>query len=94
MESEFREWMDNHDAICPYCSSKYQVESEDYDEETRVEECENCGKKYWIYQSFSVTHHTRPDCELNGVAHHYQRITLRNGKEALFCNICDNLKKI
>lgn len=54
------EQSDSCDAICPYCGAKYQVESEDYKEFDREDECYECGKTYIICQSFEVTTHTRP----------------------------------
>lgn len=61
---------DNH-VICPYCGYEYQPDSDDYDEDSRVYECDHCGGEYHLYQSFTVTHHTKPDCELNGTDHVY-----------------------
>jgi hypothetical protein len=54
------EQSDSCDAICPYCGATYQVESEDYSEFDREEECFECEKTYIIYQSFEVTTHTKP----------------------------------
>lgn len=51
---------DDCNVICPYCLHEYQAEAEDYSEDPRHEECEGCGKEYLLYQSFTVTHHTRP----------------------------------
>ena len=90
--SKFQDQIDSNDAICPYCEDSYHVESEDYDESEREETCENCGNKYWLYQSFSVDHCTRPDCELNGKSHEYELITLQNGKKVYFCLVCDKCK--
>ena len=50
---------DDCNVICPYCKEEYQAEAEDFSEEEREEECFSCGKTYLLYQSFSVTHHTR-----------------------------------
>ena len=55
--------VDPNDAICPYCGASYQVESEDYDEFDREEECAECGKTYIMNQYFDVTTHTRPKQE-------------------------------
>jgi HD superfamily phosphohydrolase len=52
--------MDSCNVICPYCLHEYQAECEDFNENEREEECENCGKTYLLYQEFDVTHHTRP----------------------------------
>lgn len=86
--AKFEEQSDSNNAICPYCGNQYQVECENYDEDVRQEECQVCKKQYWIYQSFSVTTHTSPDCKLNGSAHNYEWITLKNGRKAMFCTIC------
>ena len=90
--SQYGEQTDDNDAICPYCLSRYQVEAEDYDEEPKEDECGDCGKKYWLNQSFSVTHYARPDCELNGQPHKYEKIILKSGREAHFCEVCDDCK--
>jgi len=84
--------MDNNDAICPYCKSRYQVEGADYDEARRVQECDICGKKYWTYQSFSVETHTQPDCKLNGIDHRYEKVMLKNGCAADFCIVCEMIR--
>lgn len=84
---------DNNSSICPYCGVGYQVESEDYSEDTREIECDECGKKYFLHQSFSVYHHTKPDCILNGEEHQYRRVSIK-GREAYFCSVCDDCKAI
>ena len=91
---KFQAHTDDNDAICPYCGHRYQVEAEDYDEDGRQETCDECGKKYWLHQSFSVTHHTQPDCWLNGDEHQYERVDLKNGLSADFCKICDDCRAI
>ncbi len=59
-------------AICPYCGSSYQVESEDCAFEARVELCDDC-EKYYLLESFvDVTHRTSPNCELNGDDHDWE----------------------
>jgi transposase-like protein len=58
--SDHGEQSDSVNAICPYCLSSYQVESEDYSEEEREETCEKCGKTYTIRQEFSVETITAP----------------------------------
>jgi len=89
---KYEEQVDDTDAICPYCGERYQVESEDYDEHSREDECESCGKVYWLSQGFSVTHYSKPDCELNGQTHDFERVKLSNGKEADFCLICNKCR--
>jgi hypothetical protein len=91
MDSKYEEQVDGVDAICPYCGASYQVETENYSEDTREEECEECGKKYWIYQSFSVDTFTKPDCEINGEKHDFELVQTKAG-EAYFCKICEKCK--
>jgi len=55
--------------ICPYCGYKYQVETEDISQIRRIEECEECGKKFYSYDEIEFTHYATPDCELNGEKH-------------------------
>ena len=89
MRPKYEDKMDSVNAICPYCGHTYQVEGEDYDESSREEECEACGKSYWIHQSFSVDTFTKPDCKLNGQKHVFEPWTSKNGKqEAFFCSVC------
>lgn len=90
--STYEDQCDDNNSICPYCEESYQVEGEDYSEDEQEIECSGCGKKYYLHQSFSVTHHTRPDCELNGEEHKFERILLGNGKEADFCTVCDKCR--
>ena len=87
-ESKYDDKCDESNSICPYCENYYQVESEDYSEDTQEIECEYCGMKYYLHQSFSVTHHTTPDCELNGADHQFERVKLSDGTETNFCAIC------
>lgn len=89
--TEFDDHYDDNDSICPYCGDRYQVESEDYSEDERVEECDNCGKKYFLCQIFSIDHHTRPDCEINGDEHQFQFEQTKNGG-AYFCKVCGKCK--
>ena len=87
---EFDEQVDDNDAICPYCGWRYQVESEDFSEDCSQQQCDDCGKKFWVSQEFSVTTISRPDCKLNGQEHQYELVTLKNGKQAYFCKVCDD----
>lgn len=89
--SEYSEQSDEVDAICPYCGLNYQVESEDYDNDLRVETCYGCGKKYYINQEFTVTTYTRPDCELNGEEHQFLPIHFENPK-VVHCSVCDKVE--
>ena len=86
--SQYEEQCDDNKAICPYCEHSYQVEAEDYDENSREEECEECGKVYWIEQWFSVTTNTKPDCNLNGESHKWELMSFADGDSAFFCATC------
>jgi uncharacterized Zn-finger protein len=94
MQPKYDYQIDDNDAICPYCGARYQVECEDYSEDSREDECGECGKKYRLSQSFSVTHHTYPDCELNGEHHQFEQMKLSNGKEADFCTVCNMCRSL
>lgn len=87
MMSEYEDQIDSSDSICPYCEDSYQVEAEDYSENTQTIECDNCGNKYYLSQPFSVDHCTEPDCELNGNKHDYEWKETSSG-DAYFCNVC------
>jgi len=52
--------MDDLNVICPHCGESYQAEAEDFSEDEREETCFMCKKTYVLYDSFTVTHHTRP----------------------------------
>ena len=80
---------DDSNRECPYCGHSYQPESEDYSNDTREEECSECGKKYIAHDSFSVTHYATPDCELNGEQHDWQPRPLPGGRTHPFCERCD-----
>ena len=86
--SKYDEEVDNCNVICPYCKSEYQPEPENYSDDTMEERCDNCGKSYYHYDDFSVSHNTRPDCELNNEQHVWESITLKSGIKHDFCDIC------
>ncbi len=86
-EPQFDSHIDDDHVVCPYCKSTYQPESEDYSEDTREEECSECGKKFYLHQCFSVDHRTRPDCELNGSEHEWD--TVHNHPDNQSCGICN-----
>lgn len=85
-EQEFHE----SDSVCPYCQHSFQVEAEDYSEDTREVVCFGCKKKYWLRQDFDVTHYSTPDCELNGQQHQWLA-TVTPGYER--CEECDRFRR-
>jgi len=82
---------DSDHSICPYCRYKHHVESEDYSEDPRVEECSQCGMKFHLSQRFSVDHVTTPDCGLNGQPHEYRMHTI-SGRN--FCKYCGRIEPL
>ena len=86
--SKYDETFDSTEMECPYCGSKHQPEAEDWDEDESVEGCEDCGNSYHVHQSFDVTHHARPDCEINGKAHKYEPHQFDDGHVSWFCSEC------
>lgn len=87
------EQTDHSDAICPYCDHRFQVETEDYqsDGESTTIECDGCGMRYHLTQSYDVTHTSTPDCELNGQAHDFQ---IRPKVAHRFCSRCDKCEPL
>ena len=94
MRGQFTEQSSSQMVECPYCGSHYQPESEDFSEDQRDEECGECGKKYYLSQSISITHHAKPDCELNGDQHDYQPVSLRSGVTHPFCTVCEKCQPL
>ena len=92
--SKYEDQYDNENAVCPYCGNKSHVEGEDYSEDTREVYCEECGKNYWMSQSFTVTHCTSPDCKLNGRDCQYEESECHHGSDFMFCIICGGIKRI
>jgi len=93
--SQFKDTSDDTNVICPYCLHKYQPESEDFDQDVRREVCEECEKEFWLSQEFSVSHRTKPDCEINGLKHTWESVYLRTtGRNHDFCNVCDKCRPI
>jgi len=90
--SDYTDEIDGDNVICPYCKHEYQPDHEDFSEDERTEECSNCGKFYHIHQSFSVDHHSEPDCKLNGEKHKWVPIILRSGRVHDFCDVCDKCR--
>lgn len=87
--SEFDDQIDGTNAICPYCKDEYQPECEDFSEDQREVECEECGQSYYLHQSFDVTHHSSPDCELNNEEHQWEPFEFNDGRSHDYCKICD-----
>ena len=85
--SLFDENIDSCNRICPYCNYSYQVEAENYSEDERVEECDECHMKFVAFESFTVDHFARPDCSINGLDHKLEK---RSG--AYFCSVCGACK--
>lgn len=77
--------------VCPYCGSEHQPEAEDYSEDERIEECGDCGKKYYAHDIFSVEHAARPDCELNGEQHEWEEKP--KYPDYKFCEKCGRCKR-
>ncbi len=94
MQSRFEVVYDDNNAVCPYCKSSWQVESEDYlpDGEKRKVECDDCGKRFYLSQSYSIDHHSSPDCELNGEPHRWVPIKIRGYETHDFCSVCDKCR--
>ena len=87
-----RSLSDDNNVICPYCKHEYQPDTETYSEDNREEECGKCGKKYHLYQSFSVEHTTKPDCDLNGESHDWDVVSSRHPQYQR-CGNCDKWRK-
>lgn len=85
--SKYRDCWDEENAICPYCECKIHVELEDYSESEQEQQCDECGKLFFLKQDSIVSHHTKPDCEINGIEHEYEEIKI-TGDVILFCMIC------
>lgn len=74
---------------CPYCGALNRIESEDYSEDNRVEECCECGKFFCGHQNISILHYANPNCEINNEPHKYAHWTNpTTGSDAWFCEVC------
>lgn len=91
-EPQFKPDCDDSVVRCPYCKHEYQPEAEDYSEDTREEECSECGKKYWLYQAFTVDHYVKPDCALNGQEHQWDIVSKRR-PDYQSCGVCNKWRK-
>jgi hypothetical protein len=87
--SQYESQHDDDKVICPYCEHSYEVEPENYDEDSREKDCEECGKTFWLSQSFSVTHITQPDCEINAGEHKWELMNFSDLRAAFFCATCN-----
>lgn len=81
---------DDAERVCPYCGYRYQPEAASYRENTRVEECDGCGKKFHAHDDFTVTHYAMPDCELNGEEHDRSEKVL-SARVRPYCTKCNKL---
>lgn len=67
--SDFSLKINDNDVECPYCGSKHQLEGEDFSEDRVIEECDDCGKKFFRYSTIRTDVRCEPDCGLNGQEH-------------------------
>lgn len=88
-ESKAQQTFDDSVRKCPYCGNSYQPEAADYSEDSREEECSECGKTYRAHDCFTVTHYGTPDCELNGEAHVWVPRRTGLSRTHPFCDKCD-----
>ena len=88
MIPRFNDTVDDCNRICPYCEHHYQVEVEDYDEDEQEEKCDQCGKLFYACDEFSVSHHAKPDCELNKEEHAWAVPVAYKGRSYLHCETC------
>ena len=89
--SDYSDEYDDCNAVCPYCGDTYQVEGESYSEDDTDITCDECGKRYYLRQDFSVTHVSTPDCTLNGEQHKWRPINITSGSHD-FCSVCDKCR--
>jgi len=92
--SQFTDTSSDYDIECPYCHHKYIPDAENYNEDVRPDECGECGKKYFLHQTFTVYHRTDPDCELNGIEHNFVNSDYLDGDGKIisivqYCSVCD-----
>ncbi len=89
------EYTNNNDGMeCPYCGHLHHVESESYDDNEHIEECDNCGKKFYAAEEFSVAHVARPDCNINDMDHDWHPFKLTDGSYHDFCESCGKCRSI
>jgi hypothetical protein len=92
--SKYTDTVDDCDRICPYCEHKYQPEAEDYSEDTREEDCDECGMKFHAHDSFTVSHHAEPDCVLNDMEHVWGNNESYKGYIYHHCQTCEKCERV
>jgi len=59
--------------LCPYCQSKCgcydDFEDDGFNDESKIFECDNCGKKFEGRRVITIDYRTERDCKLNGEEH-------------------------
>ena len=90
--SKYKSWSDNSDVICPYCKYEFQPEAEDYSDDVVVEECGGCGKKFHRYDDLTITHYSKPDCDLNSDNHEWEEYQSIFGDYYRTCKVCGKLE--
>lgn len=92
--SDFDDQISTAGAICPYCEHEHFVEGECYGEdgEESPEECESCGKNFYLSQSYTIDHCTSPDCELNDEEHDMKRKVSDDGIHYAVCRVCGKVR--
>jgi DNA-directed RNA polymerase subunit RPC12/RpoP len=89
---EHEDVYDDHAIVCPYCGLKhhepYEMVSPDGD--CHEIECEDCGRKFNVTATMSVTYHSVADCELNDEAHNLEEKMGTKGmiQGSKFCTKC------
>lgn len=59
-------------AQCPYCEAEQHTKGENYSEEARIEECGECGMRFWQNEVFTTEYATSGDCKLNDLEHDWE----------------------
>ena len=91
MNTQYENEIDSCNVICPYCKAAYEPDGETFSEDPRIEECDECGKQYHLHDSWTIDHHTSPDCEINGEQHKWEARQLTKGPHD-FCSVCDKCR--
>jgi len=77
--SDFNDEYSTQHVICPYCQDTCKQEGEEFNEEERIDTCSSCGKKFHHVDEIEYSHHTKPDCTINGVPHKLEPFNTKNG---------------